>query len=130
MFEVIELPGWNPNLTFPPATHAGDFVFTAGLTATSDNGELLSPGDIEGQARAIYEKIGRILRQVGAGLDSVVETTEFFIPDVNYKNTARVRRELFGGKYPAATGIPVESLIRPGALIEIKAIAYVPRRKG
>jgi enamine deaminase RidA (YjgF/YER057c/UK114 family) len=129
MVEVIELPGWNPRLTFAPATRAGDFVFTAGLTATDDDGELLHPGDIVEQTRVIFRKIERILQQVGAGLDSIVETTEFFLPDPNYGRTAKVRRELFGTKFPAATGIPVTSLIRPGALIEIKAVAYVPRAR-
>ncbi|MCJ9708959.1 RidA family protein, partial [Bordetella hinzii] len=37
-----------------------------------------------------------------------------------------VRREVFGeGPYPAATGVLVSGLVRPGALIEIRAIAYL-----
>jgi enamine deaminase RidA (YjgF/YER057c/UK114 family) len=128
MFEVISVPGWNSRLTYAPATRAGDFVFTAGFTATDDEGQLLHEGNIVEQTRAIYRKIERILNSVGAGLDSIVETTEFFLPDPNYNKTAKVRRELFGDEFPAATGIPVQSLIRPGALIEIKVIAYVPAK--
>lgn len=130
MFDTITLPGWNSRLTFPPATRAGDFLFTSGLTATTEAGQLLHEGDIVAQARVVYLKIQAILRQVGADLDSVVETTEFFVPDPRYRETAALRRELFGDTCPAATGIPVASLIRPGALIEIKATAYVPAHRG
>jgi enamine deaminase RidA (YjgF/YER057c/UK114 family) len=129
MIEAIPLTGWNPKLTFPPATRAGDFVFTSGLTAADERGQIQHPGDIVGQARFVYKKIERILREAGGGLESIVETTEFFLPDTNYNGTAALRRELFGDRFPAATGIPVPSLIRPGALIEIKATAYVPRAR-
>jgi TctA family transporter len=43
-----------------------------------------------------------------------------------YAKTASVRRKVFGdGPYPAATGVQVAGLIRPGALIEIKATALI-----
>ena len=37
-----------------------------------------------------------------------------------------MRKKVFGGPpYPAATGVQVAGLIRPGALIEIKAVAVL-----
>ncbi len=109
---------------------AGDFIYVSGTTASDANGEVMHKGDIVGQTRYIYEKIARILEAAGAGLDSIVDTLEFYIPDPGYRHTAAVRRELFGTKFPTATGIPVTSLIREEALIEIKVVAYAPRDGG
>jgi enamine deaminase RidA (YjgF/YER057c/UK114 family) len=126
MIKVVEVPGWNKRLTFSPGVRAGDFIFVSGLTATDEEGNLLHRGDIVEQTRAIYQKIGRILAAHGAGVEHIVDTLEFFIPDARYNQTAKVRRELFGSAFPTATGIPVQSLIREGALIEIKVVAYAP----
>jgi enamine deaminase RidA (YjgF/YER057c/UK114 family) len=37
-----------------------------------------------------------------------------------------VRREVFKGRFPTATGVIVAGLLREGALIEISAIAVLP----
>jgi aminoacrylate peracid reductase len=124
----VEVPGWNKKLTFSPAVRAGDFIFVSGLTATDDDGNLVHEGDIVEQTRAIYQKIGRILAVHGAGIEHIVDTLEFFVPDPRYNQTAKVRRELFGNVFPTAAGIPVQSLIREGALIEIKVVAFAPER--
>jgi enamine deaminase RidA (YjgF/YER057c/UK114 family) len=129
MIEPVDVPGWNTKFSFSPAVRAGDYIFTSGLTAVDENGMVVHKGDIVAQARAVYRRIEGILARAGAGLDSIVETTEFFVPDPLYKGTAELRRELFGDRFPAATGIPVQSLIRKDALIEIKAVAYVPRER-
>jgi aminoacrylate peracid reductase len=116
------------SLTYSPAVRTGDYIFVSGLTATNEEGKLVHPGDIVGQTRAIYRKIEGILQSFDAKLSDIVDTLEFFIPDPRYKETADVRREIFGdGRYPASTGIPVQSLIRKGALIEIKVTAYAPK---
>ncbi len=96
----------------------GDYVFVSGLTATDENGNLLHKEDIVAQARAICRKIEGILRHVGAGLNRV--------PDAPYKETAEARWEMFGDRFLTAMGIPVQSLIRKDALIEIKVVANVP----
>ncbi|WP_029583016.1 RidA family protein [Bradyrhizobium sp. URHD0069] len=128
MHEVISVPNWNPRLTYSPAVRAGDFIYVSGTVASNENGEVVHPGDIVGQTRYVYGKIARILGSAGVELSSIVDTLEFYIPDPNYRDTAAVRRELFGEKFPTATGIPVQSLIREGALIEIKVVAYAPQR--
>jgi enamine deaminase RidA (YjgF/YER057c/UK114 family) len=127
MFETISLPDWNCRLTYAPAVRAGDFIFVSGTVASGSDGDVAHKGDIVGQTRFVYEKIRRILQAAGSDLDAIVDTTEFYISDPNYRGTADVRRELFGDKFPTATGIPVQSLIRKHALIEIKVVAYAPK---
>lgn len=127
---VTPAAGWNAKFTFSAATRVGDLVFVSGMTAGDEQGRIVGEGDIVRQTEYIYEKMARILESVGGTLADVVETTEYYLTLENYDKTAAVRRKVLGGApYPAATGVQCAGLIRPGALIEIKAIAVVPRAK-
>ena len=127
---VTPATGWNSKLTFSAATRVGDLVFISGMTAGDEQDRIVGEGDIVRQTEYIYEKMARILKVVGCTLADVVETTEYYLTLENYEKTAAVRRKVFGGPpYPAATGVQCAGLIRPGALIEIKAIAVVPKTK-
>jgi aminoacrylate peracid reductase len=121
-------PGWPryTRLTFPPARRRGNLLFISGITAVDDQGALVGEGDIVAQARYIYQRIGEILAAAGAGFGDVVKTTDYITTTENYRGTADVRREVFGEDFPAATGVIVAGLLRPGALIEIDAVAVVP----
>ncbi|HXH84039.1 MAG TPA: RidA family protein, partial [Candidatus Tectomicrobia bacterium] len=112
--------------TFSPAVRAGNLLFVSGTTAVDEQGRIVAPGDIVGQTRYIYAKIGRLLAAAGVGFDAVVETTEYVTTTENYRRTADVRREVFAPPYPAATGVVVAGLLREGALIEISAVAVLP----
>ena len=50
---------------------AGGLVFVSGTVAADNTGRIHAPGDAAGQARYVYEKIGRIA-QAGARLRDVV----------------------------------------------------------
>jgi enamine deaminase RidA (YjgF/YER057c/UK114 family) len=104
----------------------GNLIFLSGTTGTDDSGNIVGPGDIVAQTRRIFEKFSLILERAGASLANIVETTDYFLSLEDYQKTAALRRELFKGPpWPAATGVVVSGLIRPGALIEIKGIAAV-----
>jgi enamine deaminase RidA (YjgF/YER057c/UK114 family) len=82
-------------------------------------------GDVVGQCREIYARLGHQLVACGAGLDGVVKTTEFVTPEglSGYRKTAEVRREVFAPPFPAATGVVCEGLPAAGALIAVEAVA-------
>jgi enamine deaminase RidA (YjgF/YER057c/UK114 family) len=117
---------WPERYTFSPALRVGNLLFIAGTTASDERGVIVSPGDIVGQTRYIFQKFATILAEAGAGFEHIVETTEYFTTSDNYRKTADVRREFFRPPYPAATGVQVKGLLREGALIEIKALAVLP----
>ena len=117
---------WPDRYTFSPALRVGNLLFISGTTATDENGQLVAPGDIVGQTRYIYEKFAALLAGAVAGLEDIVETTEYITTTENYRGTAEVRRAIFRPPYPTATGVIVAGLLREGALIEISAIAVLP----
>ena len=123
---VIPPSGWSDKFTFSPAVRAGNLLYISGMTAADEKGQLVGPGDIVRQTEYIFDKIGRILAAAGADFSNVVETTDYYLTLEGYAQTASVRKKVFGGPpYPAATGVQVAGLIRPGALIEIKAVAVL-----
>jgi enamine deaminase RidA (YjgF/YER057c/UK114 family) len=124
---VVPASGWSDKFTFSPAVRAGNLLFISGMTAADARGRLVGENDIVRQTEFIYEKMAAILSAAGADFSNVVETTDYFTDLKDYAKTAEVRRRVFGSPpYPAATGVRVAGLIRPGALIEIKAVALLP----
>ncbi len=121
---IVPNVAWPKSFTFSPAVRVGNLVFISGTTATDDKGHIVGHGDIVAQTRFIFEKFGRVLQAVGATLENIVETTDYVLSLEDYDKTAAVRRELLKGPpWPAATGVVVSGLVRPDALIEIKAVA-------
>jgi enamine deaminase RidA (YjgF/YER057c/UK114 family) len=124
---MVSAGAWPDRYTFSPAVRAGNLLFISGATATDESGAIVAPGDIVGQTRYIYRKFAALLAAAGGGLEHIVETTEYITTTENYRGTADVRREIFQPPYPAATGVIVKGLLREGALIEISAVAVLPR---
>lgn len=124
--EIVN-PGWPryERYTFSPAVRKGNLLFISGLTATDEEGNLIGEGDIVAQTRHIFGQIEEILRAVGGSLDDIVKTVDYIVTTEKYRDTADVRREVFPRGFPAATGIVVKELLRPGALIEIDAVAVL-----
>jgi aminoacrylate peracid reductase len=122
---AFPLPG---RATFSAAVRAGPFLYVSGMTAM-DGSRGIVGDDLASQARFIYQKLGRVLAEAGATFADVVETVDYVTTFEGYEATAAVRREVFGdGPYPAATGVQVSGLVRPGALIEIRAVAWLGGR--
>lgn len=78
-----------------------------------------------GQVRTAYAKIGAILEAAGLGYGDVVRIVEYVRPEgiERYAEAAAVRAEVFGAHRPAVNTVPVKSLLRPEAFIEIEATA-------
>lgn len=115
--------GWPQVWT--PARAVDGFIYLSSILPLDDAGAVIAPGDPVAQARAIYERAARVLETFGVGLDRVVKTVDYLTPAAlpNYKDTGRVRRELLGPVFPAATGIIMRRIAHPEALIQVDLIA-------
>ena len=123
-------PGWDryKKLTYCPAVRKGNMIFISGQDGTQidqDTGKMVIKGSMTEQARIAYGKIKAILESAGASFDDVVWTTDYITTTENYRDTAEVRRQIFGGSFPASTGIVVKELLHKQALIEIDAVAIL-----
>ena len=100
-------------------------VFIAGQEPEDAQGNLVGPGDLASQARQVFANLGRALAAAGAHPEQVAKITIYvvhhrpeYLPVIE-----QARLRLFGDHKPADTVVGVETLARPGYLIEVDAIA-------
>lgn len=121
---------------YPHVRRAGDFLFVSGTSSRkADNthaGVIILPDgtvqkDINEQTRAVIENIRTILHSVGADLKDIVEMTTFLVSMEDFAGYNAVYGEYFDYNGPARTTVAVYQLPHPNLLIEMKAIAYLPK---
>ena len=126
-----------PRGKYPHIKRAGDLLIVSGTSARrSDNtiagAEVDAMGtarlDIREQTRAVIDNINEILRSAGADLDDVVEVTSFLVSMNDFAGYNEVYGEYFDNDGPARTTVAVHQLPHPHLLIEIRAVAYKPKR--
>lgn len=100
--------------------------FFAGTTAVNADGSIECEGDAAGQASAIIERIGGVLREHGAGLEHVV-STRLYVTDVAHAEVVgRAHGLAFAEIRPTATLLVVAALVDPRMLVEIEVHAVSP----
>ena len=82
-------------------------------------------GSMTEQVRTAYAKIGAILEAAGYGYKDVTRIVEYVRPEgiERYAEAAAIRAEVFGAHQPTVDTVPVKSLLRPEAFIEIEVTA-------
>jgi enamine deaminase RidA (YjgF/YER057c/UK114 family) len=101
------------------STAPGRHVFISGqLGLDLENRIVGAPGDFRAQAE-----------QTGADFTHVVKFTSYFT-DISHLGVFRAVRDRFvdTAAPPASTAVAISALARPGALIEVEAIAVIPTK--
>ena len=129
--EEIRIPAWEQGYgesTNVPALKMGNLVYFSGQAAVNHTtGQGITAQDVVAQARKAYQNIAELCAAAGISMDDIVYTLEFMPPNgiEGYRGVAQVRREFFGDRFPAATGIIMQKLLRPEMLFEVVAVAVV-----
>ena len=104
----------HPDVPEPPAETwsnclvIGDQILVAGMTAR--NGTQVLADDEYGQARAIFEKIEKLVSAAGASMADVVKVV-IYVTDISRREEVwRARREFFSGDFPVSTLVEVSAL--------------------
>jgi 2-aminomuconate deaminase len=126
-----------PRGKYPHVKRAGDFLIVSGTSARrADNtiagAEVDEMGttqlDIRAQTKAVIENVRDILGSVGARLEDVIEVTAYLVSMNDFSGYNEVYGEYFGYDGPARTTVAVHQLPHPYLLIEIRAMAYKPKK--
>ena len=125
-----------PRGRYPHLKRAGDFVYVSGTSARRQDNTIAGAAvdamgttalDIRVQTRAVIETIREMLAAVGAQLSDLVQVTAYLVTMNDFGGYNEVYGEFFDSSGPARTTVAVHQLPHPHILIEIQAVAYVPR---
>jgi enamine deaminase RidA (YjgF/YER057c/UK114 family) len=110
------------------AVVAGDTVYLRGQVGQDlDTSESVGIGDVERQAEQAMANIDLLLREAGSELAHIVKVTVMLV-DIRHREAVyRVMGRWLRGVHPVSTGLVVTALARPEWLVEIDAIAVIPR---
>ena len=111
---------WESVAGYSRAVVVGDACWVAGTTDAGPDGASQHPGDIGGQARAVFAIIERALTEGGFTMSDVVRTRMFVSDMALSGELLAVHGEVFGEIRPAATMVAVASLMHPSLLVEIE----------
>jgi len=116
---------WEGIIGYSRAVRIGNFVWVSGTTAADENTQPVGVGDAYTQAKYIFTKIERALKEAGATLEDVVRTRVFLVNGDDSEKVGRAHGEVFGAIRPASTMLAVKALIGPDYLVEIEVDAYI-----
>jgi len=113
--------GWH----FSPAMIAGDTAYLSGIIGAEP--DLSVNPDPEGQFVRVFETMGHTLRAAGLDYGHVVDLVSYHVDlNAHFLVFTEVKDRYFPEPYCAWTAIGIESLLLPGALVEVKAVAKLP----
>ncbi len=107
--------------TYSQAVRAGGMLWVSGQIPLDPATKELVPGDMEAQARRVFENLKAIVLAGGASLDQVVKVTIFLVDLSHFALVNKVMAEYFREPYPARAAVGVAALPR-GAQIEAECI--------
>jgi len=113
---------WEAAAGFSRALRVGRRILVSGTTATHTDGSVVCPGDAEGQAVYILDKIAAAIDALGGTLDDVVRTRVYLADADAWEGVAGVHGRAFAAARPANTLIEAGRLVGDYA-VEIEAEA-------
>ena len=106
---------------YSQAIEVNGFIFTSGQIALTPDGKLIE-GNIEAQARQVFENLKEVLTAAGSDLDHVVKTTIYLKNMSDFANVNDVYAGYFGKSLPARSTVEVSRLPKD-VLVEVDCIA-------
>ena len=99
-------------------------LYLAGQIALDPSTRKIVDGDIKEQTERVMENLGAVLNEAGYDFGDVVQSQVFISDMKNYREMNEVYTKYFNEAPPARAA--VETVLFPGALIEIMMIAQKP----
>ena len=122
---------WQPFGAFSMAVvpGSGQLVHLKGQVALDQAGIIVGAGDMAVQVRQTLENIRAVLAEVGGTMADVISLVHYATDIEAFMQAGAVRQDFFAPPYPVTTTIEVSRLYDPALLIEITAVAEIPRQR-
>lgn len=116
-----------PIIGFSRAVRVGNIIAVGGTAPIAAGGGTTAKGDVYGQAKRIFEIIGKALADAGAGFEHVTRTRVMLTDMALWDDAAKAHAEVFRDIRPVTTVMAVSGFVDPDWLIEIEVDAVLPR---
>ncbi|MGC2943438.1 RidA family protein [Burkholderia ambifaria] len=132
MAEAVNPPElWAPFGAFSMAVVQGDgrIVHLKGQVALDRDGHVVGAADMRAQVRQTLGNIRDVLAAMGGQMQDVISLVHYATDIDAFMQAGDIRETFFAEPYPVTTTVQVERLYCPELLIEIAAIAEIPRAR-
>lgn len=113
---------------YSQAVRAGNFVFISGQIPLDPKTGHIVGNNIKEQAKKALENIKAIVEAAGGSIKNIVKVN-VYIKDINLFGEFNAVYEEFFEEHKPARAVVEVSGIPKGVLVEIEAIAYIPKRR-
>ena len=132
MIDAVNPPGvWPPFGAFSMAVIQGDgqVVHLKGQVSLDRDGQVVGAGDMRTQVRKVLENIRAVLASMGGTTADVVSLVHYATDIEAFMATGDIRKEFFSPPFPVTTTVQVARLYHPDLIIEVTAVAEIPRAR-
>jgi len=112
---------------YSQAVRMGDFIFCSGQIGLNSTTGKMASDDIQGQTKQVLENLKAVLEAAGSNMDLVVKTTIFLTDMSNFNFVNLTYSSYFPSDAPPARSTVAVKELPLDALIEIEAIAALPK---
>jgi len=106
---------------YSQAIRAGNLVFLSGQIPLDPATGQLASGDIEAEARRVFENLKAVAQAAGGSLDHAVKVNVYLVDMAHFTSVNEVMAGYFTQPYPARAAVQVAALPR-GARVEVECV--------
>jgi 2-iminobutanoate/2-iminopropanoate deaminase len=118
------------NAGYDYGVRVGDMVYVSGQVARNAKGETVGLGDFEAQAVQVHENLKIVCEAAGGTLDDIVTVTMYILDRAHRPILNAIRKRYHQGPdYPCSTLLIISGLANPDFLLEIEAVAHIPKQE-
>ena len=110
-------------------TVSGPLLFVSGQVAFDSQREIVGLGDVEAQTVQVFENLKNVVTSAGSSLKDVVRLGVYLTDRQHLDQYRRGRERYFSEPFPTSSLVVVAGLILPDLLIEVDAIAVLPKNR-
>ena len=107
----------------------GQVVHLKGQVSLDAAGQIVGRGDMQAQVRRTLENIQAVLGHVGGRMGDILSLTHYVTDMERFMAAGEVRRAFFAEPFPVTTSVQVVRLYDPDLMVEITALAEIPRAR-
>jgi 2-iminobutanoate/2-iminopropanoate deaminase len=109
--------------------NGGAVVFIAGQVALDKSGNVVGKDDYRAQLQQVFENLKAAAEASGGTFHDVIKLNSYFLDLSHVAEFREVRDKYVNLKNPpASTAVQVPRLFRPEFLVEVEAVAVVPKK--